>query len=251
MSGMPCSRGSHMRDLAALLLVAGSGGCYWAAGTLAAPAPREVGELPGDLPGRSVRLLSPGAGTLRGWVVPGRRGAGGAVLAFLRRQVPGERVGVIGVSLGGASVLPGPQPLGVGALVLEAVYPTLAEALDDRLARRFGPLGPSLAPLLAGPLRPHLGVDVDELRPIDGIDRVEAPVLVIAGTTDRPTTWAESPRLFARAVPQPQTRARVGFPSPRPRGNICSRLAAWSEPRFDRQVGGRGWAPWRAGSAGS
>ena len=203
-----------------------------------------------------MRLISPAAGTLRGWLVPGRRGAGvvlllhgiggsrldmverarflhaagygvllfdsrahgesggeritfgylesldaRAMLDFLRRQVPGERVGVIGISLGGAAMLVGPQPLDVSALVLEAVYPTLTEAIDDRLAIRFGPLGPPLAPLLTVQLRPRLGFTADELRPIDGIDRVEAPVLVIAGTADRHTTRAESQRLFARARP--------------------------------------------------
>jgi pimeloyl-ACP methyl ester carboxylesterase len=54
-----------------------------------------------------------------------------AILGFVRRQMPGERVGAIGVSLGGASLLLGPQPLSVGAVVLEAVYPTLAEAIEE------------------------------------------------------------------------------------------------------------------------
>ena len=124
-----------------------------------------------------------------------------AILGFVRRQMPGERVGAIGVSLGGASLLLGPQPLSVGAVVLEAVYPTLAEAIDNRLALRFGQLGLPLAPLLTVELRPRLGLTADALRPIDGIDRVGAPVLVIAGTVDRHTTRAESQRLFARAQP--------------------------------------------------
>jgi uncharacterized protein len=122
-----------------------------------------------------------------------------AILGFLRGQVPGERIGVIGVSLGGAALLMGPQPLGVRALVLEAVYPTLEEAIDDLLAIRFGRLGPPLSPLLTLQLGPRLGFSAADLRPIDGIDRVEAPVLVIAGTEDRHTTLAESQRLFARA----------------------------------------------------
>ena len=213
-----------------------------------------VGDLPADLPGRTVRVLSPAAGTLKGWLVPGRRGAGAvlllhgvrasrldmldrarflhaaghtvllfdsrahgesggqritfgylesidarAILAFLRRSVPGERVGVIGISLGGAAVLVGPQPLDVQALVLEAVYPTLEEAIDNRLALRFGALGPPLAPLLTVQLRPRLGFAAEDLRPIDAIDRVGAPVLVVAGAEDRHTTPAQSRRLFARA----------------------------------------------------
>ena len=124
-----------------------------------------------------------------------------AMLGFLRRQAPGERIGVIGVSLGGAAVLVGAQPLGVEALVLEAVYPSLAEAIDDRLTIRLGRFGPPLAPLLTLQLGPRLGFGADDLRPIDGIERVGAPVLIIAGTADRHTTLAESHRLFARAQP--------------------------------------------------
>ena len=56
-----------------------------------------------------------------------------AMLGFLRRAAPGERLGVIGISRGGAAVLLGPQPLGVSALALEAVYPTLEEAKRLRL----------------------------------------------------------------------------------------------------------------------
>jgi fermentation-respiration switch protein FrsA (DUF1100 family) len=201
-----------------------------------------------------VRVLSPAAGTLKGWLVPGRRGAGAVlilhgvrasrldmlararflhaaghtvllfdsrahgesggqritfgylesidartILGFLRWSVPGERIGIIGVSLGGAAVLVGPQPLGVQALVLEAVYPTLEEAIDNRLALRLGVLGPALSPLLTLQLRPRLGFSTDGLRPIDAIDRVGAPVLVIAGAEDRHTTLAQSRRLYARA----------------------------------------------------
>jgi uncharacterized protein len=124
-----------------------------------------------------------------------------AALGFLRRTAPGERHGVIGISLGGAAVLLGPQPLGVSALVLEAVYPTLAEAIENRLALRLGSLGPPLAPLLTLQLRPRLGFAAEDLRPIEGIERVEAPILMIAGAEDRHTTLAQSRRLFARARP--------------------------------------------------
>ena len=116
-----------------------------------------------------------------------------------RQAAPGERLGVIGLSLGGAAVLVGPQPLRVDALVLESVYPTLEEAIDNRLAIRLGPLGPPLAPLLTAQLRPRLGFGLEDLRPIDTVDRVGAPLLVIAGTEDRHTTIAQSRRLFARA----------------------------------------------------
>ena len=230
--------------------------CYWAAGDLAAPVPRAVGPPPADLPGQAARVISPAGGSLRGWLVPGRPGAGAVLLlhgirgsrldmldrarflhaagytvllydsrahgesdgsritfghlesldaraglGYLRRAAPGERLGVIGISLGGAAVLLGSQPLGVSALALEAVYPTLEEAVENRLALRLGALGPPLAPLLTLQLRPRLGFSAADLRPIEGIERVEAPILMIAGAEDRHTTLAQSRRLFARAQP--------------------------------------------------
>ena len=56
-----------------------------------------------------------------------------AALAFLRASAPGERVGIIGVSMGGAATLVGSKPLAVDALVLESVYPTFHDAVADRL----------------------------------------------------------------------------------------------------------------------
>lgn len=58
---------------------------------------------------------TPGAASTFGW----RESADvRSALAWLRREAPGRRVGVIGCSLGGA-VLLGPQPMGADAMVLE------------------------------------------------------------------------------------------------------------------------------------
>ena len=63
-----------------------------------------------------------------------------AALAYLRARAPGERVGVVGVSMGGAAALVGPSgPLAVDALVLESVYPTIRDATRDRLRAWIGP----------------------------------------------------------------------------------------------------------------
>lgn len=124
-----------------------------------------------------------------------------AALAWLRQLRPDLPLGVIGVSLGGAAVLLGPQPIGVDAAVVEAVYPDIRIALENRVRIRLGPLAPLLAPLLVMQLRPRLGAGPDDLRPIDGIARLGAPVLVVAGERDRHTTLAESEALFAAAAP--------------------------------------------------
>ena len=124
-----------------------------------------------------------------------------AALAYLHERVPGERVGVIGVSMGGAAALVGPRgPLAADAFVLESVYPTIREATRDRLRAWLGPIGPSLTPALLRLVGSSIGVVPDSLRPIERIGRVAAPVLVAAGTADRYTTIRESRALFARAA---------------------------------------------------
>ena len=123
---------------------------------------------------------------------------------YLRTRAPEEKIGVIGISLGGAAALLGPGPLHVDAFVLEAVYPTITEAIADRLRIRFGPLGAAFAPTLAAQLRAWTGVSASALRPIDAIAHLQAPLLLLAGATDSRTTLAESQRLFAAAPPAKQ-----------------------------------------------
>lgn len=129
-----------------------------------------------------------------------------AALGYLRAAAPRERVGALGVSLGGASLLLGAGALPANtadAVILEAVYPTIEEAVADRLRIWLGPLGPALTPLLTSQLRPQLGIRPAELRPIDRIGGLRVPLLVIAGAVDRHTTLAESRRLVA-AAPAPK-----------------------------------------------
>ena len=122
-----------------------------------------------------------------------------AAMCVLRALAPGERVGVIGVSLGGAAALLGPAPLPADALVLESVYPTIDLATRDRLRAWLGPIGTVAAPALIRWLEPVVGFHPDALRPIDRIGAVRAPVFLLAGTADRYTLLAESRALFARA----------------------------------------------------
>jgi len=122
-----------------------------------------------------------------------------AALDHLRRELPGERVGVIAVSLGAAALVlararPAPQ-----AVVLESMYATIDEAVANRLALRLGPLGAALAPLLLWQLPLRLGIDAGQLRPIDAMPALTAPLLLASGTLDQHTPWPETERLFAAA----------------------------------------------------
>ncbi len=122
-----------------------------------------------------------------------------AALAYLREKAPGERIGVVGVSMGGAAALLAEPPLAADAFVLEQVYPTVDEALDNRLRLYLGSSGALAAPLLRIEMSWHLGLDPAQLRPIDRIGRLHASMFVIAGDADRHTTLAQSRALFAAA----------------------------------------------------
>lgn len=123
-------------------------------------------------------------------------------LAQLRRDLPGERIGVIGVSLGAASlVLARPQPA-PDAVILESMYPTIDDAVADRLATHLGRPGAALAPLLLWQL-PLVGSSPSELRPIDAVGELHAPLLIASGMEDQHTTWAETERIY-RAARQPK-----------------------------------------------
>jgi uncharacterized protein len=122
---------------------------------------------------------------------------------WLRQTAPGRKIGVIGTSLGGASVLLAPQPSGFDAVVLESVYPRIGRAVENRIRMRLGFLAPVLTPLLLIQLEPRLHITVSDLEPIRSIDRLGAPVLVAAGSQDQHTTLEESRELFATAT-QPQ-----------------------------------------------
>lgn len=156
-----------------------------------------------------------------------------AALAFLRSAAPGERVGIIGISMGGAATLVGAKPLAVDALVLESVYPTFDDAVTDRLQTWLGPfgfLGNAVAPMLIHLVAPRIGVDPDRLRPIDAIARVEGPLLLIAGTEDPYTRLNESRTLFSRAQ-SPKEIWEV-------HGAGHEDIHAFSPLEYERRVGG-------------
>ena len=126
-----------------------------------------------------------------------------AAVAFARARQPGSPVAFLGVSLGGAAALLGPAPLPVSALVLEAVYSTLREAVDNRIAIRLGDWGRLLSPLLLWQLKPRLGVPAEAIAPIRGIREIQAPLLLVAGERDRHSTLEQSRALYA-AAPDPK-----------------------------------------------
>ena len=116
---------------------------------------------------------------------------------FIRRRTPEHKIVILGRSLGGAAaVLASPD---VDALVLEAVYPTIADAVHNRVELRLGPIHYVIAPLLLMQMEFRLGIDKRHLRPVDQINQIRCPVLIVAGDLDERTTAEETQQLFAAA----------------------------------------------------
>jgi len=141
---------------------------------------------------------SPGDHITFGWLES--RDARAAV-DFLRTARPGEPVAVIGSSLGGAASVLADPPLPIDALVLEAVYPTIERATENRLSLRFGPAGRLAAPLLLVQFPFRLGVGTGALHPVDRIGSLRIPLLIISGSEDRHTTREDTLLLYGKAQP--------------------------------------------------
>lgn len=132
-----------------------------------------------------------------------------AAIAYAKARTPAAPLALIGWSLGGAATLlahgegdpPASLPPGtLDAIVLESVYPTLDEAIENRIALRLGPLAKLLTPLLTLQLPLRLDASADDLRPIDHIAELGCPVLVLSGTLDAHTPEAETRRLYDAAA---------------------------------------------------
>jgi fermentation-respiration switch protein FrsA (DUF1100 family) len=155
-----------------------------------------------------------------------------ASLDFLHGAAPGERVGVIGVSMGGAAALLGPGPLLANAFVLESVYPTIRQAVSNRLDTWLGPFGGVarlFTPAVIHIVSNEIGVSESDLQPIDRIGRLHAPLLLISGTLDPYTPIAEAESLYARA-PFPKSYWAVD-------GAGHEDLHAYDHVEYERRVG--------------
>lgn len=123
-----------------------------------------------------------------------------AAWAELHRRWPNERHGFLGMSPGAASfVLADVRPR-AQAVVLESMYPTLRDAVRDRLGLHLGEWARPLEPLLTLQLPMWIGQSVDDLRPIDHLKSLQGPLLIASGSEDRHTLWRETEALHAQAL---------------------------------------------------
>lgn len=121
-----------------------------------------------------------------------------AAVDDVRRRHPDEKIVVLGNSLGGAAALLG-SPLNVDAMIVEAVYPRIETAIQNRVSRKVGPFSSLLSPLLTVQIGPRLGVALSDLHPINKVQDVDCPILLLAGQNDQHTTIQDSQDLFTAA----------------------------------------------------
>jgi alpha-beta hydrolase superfamily lysophospholipase len=154
-----------------------------------------------------------------------------AAFAWLKRRQQGAKIGVIGVSLGGAAALLGDDgPLPADALVLQAVYPDIRHAVGNRMAATAGAI-PAwfIEPLLSFQSLPRWGVWPGRLSPVTAIRSYRGPVLVIGGGADRYTPPEETRSLFD-AAPGPKELLLIG-------GLSHAQVSAVDTPAYAAHVG--------------
>ncbi len=122
-----------------------------------------------------------------------------AAVKFVHENLPEEKIGVIGISLGGAATLLAEPELEVNAMVLELVYPDINHALQNRLHHYLNFVGDAITPLFIMQLQPRLGLSTDQLRPITKVENIKAPKLIIAGSEDKHTLLSESQQMYKSA----------------------------------------------------
>src|SRR6266702_2280912 len=120
-----------------------------------------------------------------------------AAIQYLHHKLPGEKVGVIGASLGAAAFVLAEDRPPVAAVVLEQMYPTIQQAVAGRARLNLGPLGPAFGPLLMTQMQSRLQIPANRLRPIDRMGQIAAPVLIVNGTQDSYTSIEHARALFA------------------------------------------------------
>jgi pimeloyl-ACP methyl ester carboxylesterase len=122
-----------------------------------------------------------------------------AGLSYLKQRVGDNKVGVIGVSLGGASALLGAVKYKADAMILESVYPSIEQAINNRLQVKLGAWARYLLPILTTQLNIQLGIHPNQLQPIVNISHATAKLFIIGGEKDVRTIKEETEALYAKA----------------------------------------------------
>jgi uncharacterized protein len=151
-----------------------------------------------------------------------------AWVAYLRQRFPDRKIGLIGLSLGGAAALLAEQPLAVDCMVLEMVYSSIKDTVDNRMRGRLGKYGSWFTPFLIVQLKPILGICPVHLNPAEEVREITIPKFIIAGSADTKVTQSQSEQFFANAA-EPKQFWLV-------EGAKHEDLHAFDKPEYEKRV---------------
>ncbi|WP_163390559.1 alpha/beta hydrolase [Enterovibrio norvegicus] len=126
-----------------------------------------------------------------------------SAVRYLKETKACQQIAALGVSLGGAAAILGERAVPVDAYVLESVYSSIEQAVENRLALYSRHFPSALAPLLYEQIPLRLGVELHQLQPAEAVKHLNAPVLFIQGDKDKRTFLYEVLMLFDNA-PEPK-----------------------------------------------
>ncbi|HZO92070.1 MAG TPA: alpha/beta fold hydrolase [Chthonomonadaceae bacterium] len=110
-------------------------------------------------------------------------------------------VGALGHSLGGAvAIMTAAQDARLRAVVAEASYPTLQEAIDTRCRAMLGPLGPPVAQSVCRWAKRWVPIEPCDVAPKEAIRHISPrAVMIIQGQRDPQVRWQEAVAMYQNA----------------------------------------------------
>jgi pimeloyl-ACP methyl ester carboxylesterase len=121
------------------------------------------------------------------------------IIAFTRLRFPGQRLGAVGSSLGAAALVFAASQTLADIYVLEQLYATLRETTAWRMPLPV--LRDFQADVLLAQMPLRLGFGADDVRPVDRIEEIDRPVLLLAGGADPFIDREQTTALRAAAPP--------------------------------------------------
>ncbi len=124
---------------------------------------------------------------------------------ILKEKYGNKSVLLHGICMGAnTAVLAGASGSGlIDGLVLEGPYTSFRENYRQHLVVGKHPVWPLLG-MVMNLIRKHTGIDVDKANPIDFIDKINIPTLILAGKNDLYSVPGETDRLFEKCAGEPK-----------------------------------------------
>ena len=124
-----------------------------------------------------------------------------AAIALAIERSAGERVGALGIGLGGEALVHATVPGQLDAVVIESAPPTLRAALRARMRSRIGPLTHLALPWVASRVVPALGLPSEPLVTHFGAARFGRPTLIVGAENNPDHSAADLQAIFDAARP--------------------------------------------------